>query len=866
MPTLSEQVSSAVAVLELSADKAKAIVETDAVIETETGNIKTLPKVIREAEAEFKDRLQKMAFIRVGTFTDGFTLTDARQVLIWELSQGGNGKEYSWNGELPRYVSPLTAPNAVGWIDRSGDIALEELNVHSRSSNAHPELYQFITAEANRAEAARDAALLQSGVYSDEATGRAAVADGAYFKVQGGGDVATYEYRRTNSSTSVLVATYPSINAITAIINAIYYINRITGKNFIVSPNLFDKSDSGFTTGYFVNHFTGALASNASYMSSGYVPVSAATTYYIYPKSYLAWYDKNKTYISGVSSSDTNNAQTSPANAAYLRFTIPVTAGAAQDTAYVVLGSSALSAYSDFGAYLDGSRVIGLTYANMSDELASAVFYLKRVISGGLIETKNIFNKNDADFTDNYLVNNSSGVLQANTGYSATGFIPVTPSTAYYLSYKSFISWYDKNKKYISGSSNSDTNNAQTSPSNARYLRCSILKSSATKDNFYVVKGSSALSKYEDYGSTLATSRLSGVDSAQIKNKAVTADKTDFLISSKNLFNKNAITPNVFAGADGVQISSSTYSLSDFIEVTPGASYFCSSNTLNARFLTAYDSDKNVVSASGLNAASSLITVPTTGVKYYRFTLYNSEIDSYQFELGTSRSTYSTYHYTFDSKVISPSSAGWVDKIAYSFGDSITAQNKWQPLAASALGLAHSNFGVGGRRVSGKTGMCQDSAINLIPSDANLVMVLGGTNDWAQSVVLGNTESTNSEEFYGAYNQMCQKLTTRFPSSTIVLLTTPYGELPNRLSDGSNWSNAYTNNVGLTTREYAEAVRVMGKRWGFPVIDLSDCGWNSINVSAFTEADGGHIHPNTDGAKRIARVCIGRLLDLQPLS
>ena len=60
------------------------------------------------------------------------------------------------------------------------------------------------------AENARDAALIQSGVYETEALGRAAVADGQAFKVEGSGNVAAYEYRRTNSTTSVLIATYPS--------------------------------------------------------------------------------------------------------------------------------------------------------------------------------------------------------------------------------------------------------------------------------------------------------------------------------------------------------------------------------------------------------------------------------------------------------------------------------------------------------------------------------------------------------------------------------------------------------------------------------------------------------------------------------
>lgn len=60
------------------------------------------------------------------------------------------------------------------------------------------------------AELARDAAMVGAVTYPDEATGRAAVADGAYFKVIGSGDVAAREYRRMSASTSELVAVYPN--------------------------------------------------------------------------------------------------------------------------------------------------------------------------------------------------------------------------------------------------------------------------------------------------------------------------------------------------------------------------------------------------------------------------------------------------------------------------------------------------------------------------------------------------------------------------------------------------------------------------------------------------------------------------------
>lgn len=69
------------------------------------------------------------------------------------------------------------------------------------------------------AQGARDAALIQAGVYVDEPTGRAAVADGQSFKVQGDGvTVAAYEYRRVNAnSVSTLIAKYPAADAVAAL-------------------------------------------------------------------------------------------------------------------------------------------------------------------------------------------------------------------------------------------------------------------------------------------------------------------------------------------------------------------------------------------------------------------------------------------------------------------------------------------------------------------------------------------------------------------------------------------------------------------------------------------------------------------------
>ena len=106
------------------------------------------------------------------------------------------------------------------------------------------------TAAKTAAEAARDAAIIGSGSYATEADGRAAVADGAAFKVQGSGDVAAYEYRRINSTTSVLIATYPSLTAVTAQYDNVSALIQPIDQGMWLSPSSVTDAKLGFVRNY----------------------------------------------------------------------------------------------------------------------------------------------------------------------------------------------------------------------------------------------------------------------------------------------------------------------------------------------------------------------------------------------------------------------------------------------------------------------------------------------------------------------------------------------------------------------------------------------------------------------------------------
>lgn len=74
-------------------------------------------------EAEFDGRLAGMAFVRVGTFAAGYTLTDMRQTLLHT-----DGHEYGWTGAFPKVVAAGSSPTPTGsgeWIDRS-DVTMRD--------------------------------------------------------------------------------------------------------------------------------------------------------------------------------------------------------------------------------------------------------------------------------------------------------------------------------------------------------------------------------------------------------------------------------------------------------------------------------------------------------------------------------------------------------------------------------------------------------------------------------------------------------------------------------------------------------------------------------------------------------------------
>jgi len=110
-------------------------------------------------------------------------------------------------------------------------------------------------------------------------------------------------------------------------------------------------------------------------------------------------------------------------------------------------------------------------------------------------------------------------------------------------------------------------------------------------------------------GGSVAVVGENAVLTENIVNQAVTMKKTNF-IKTVNLFNKDTVISGGYIGVDGVEVSSSNWYYSDFIEVESGRTYTINDGLSNVGALL-YDSNQNFLEAVYAEGEVSLGQVRT---------------------------------------------------------------------------------------------------------------------------------------------------------------------------------------------------------------------------------------------------------------
>ena len=117
----------------------------------------------------------------------------------------------------------------------------------------------------------------------------------------------------------------------------------------------------------------------------------------------------------------------------------------------------------------------------------------------------------------------------------------------------------------------------------------------------------------------------------------------DITRTGKNLFDKNAVTPNAYLNADGVEKPTQTFSVSDYIKIIPNNSITYSG--AESGFGTSprtcyYDEHKNFMESVRLSSRTGTLTPIAS---YVRFSFANADLNTVQVEIGSSATPYEEY-------------------------------------------------------------------------------------------------------------------------------------------------------------------------------------------------------------------------------
>lgn len=229
--------------------------------------------------------------------------------------------------------------------------------------------------------------------------------------------------------------------------------------------NLFNSTTK--INGYHVNNIDGKLIANESFTTTDYIAVKADTKYIGTTTRFVAFYDKNKVFISGITNaSGTGSLSVStPAECKYIRWSF-LTTGIA--LFQIELGK-VLTTYEPFNVnFLSNSK---------------------------FKQCKNLFNLQDT--VKDFYCSQTTGLSISFTGLQMSNYISVLPNTIYYRNLSTRVCFFDDNKVFISGDF---TIGAITTPVNCKYVIISATDSDVLRLQFE--KGDVG-TNYEDFGYTV---------------------------------------------------------------------------------------------------------------------------------------------------------------------------------------------------------------------------------------------------------------------------------------------------------------------------------------------------------------------------
>lgn len=267
-------------------------------------------------------------------------------------------------------------------------------------------------------------------------------------------------------------------------VNYILGVGNVKPENaafFRRTRNLFNKSTT--TLNKHVDAWSGKIIDNLNAQASDFIPVKANQRYTLNYPQQIAWFDKDKKYISGISMGNVFTAL-SPGNAAYVRIT--------------VMNENIDSVQFEEGLYKTD-------YVNYGFEFDEENYFNAKPILSVIYDkpSKNLFNK--ANVIKGRQINYTAGTTSSNAETFYAFKIKVEPNQDYTLNVASFaLAFYNANDEYISGLQNQRT---FTTPGSVEYLQFSTALSNL--DTTQLEKGRES-TPYSEYGNKISAENIDG--------------------------------------------------------------------------------------------------------------------------------------------------------------------------------------------------------------------------------------------------------------------------------------------------------------------------------------------------------------------
>ncbi len=149
------------------------------------------------------------------------------------------------------------------------------------------------------------------------------------------------------------------------------------------------------------------------------------------------------------------------------------------------------------------------------------------------------------------------------------------------------------------------------------------------------------------------------------------------------------------------------------------------------------------------------------------------------------------------------------DSITEGHGTSAPEHIYWN-VVEQLTGAACKGYGIGGTRIARqqKPSECETadryfgSRVAEMDPEADIVMVLGGTNDYGHGdAPLGHPADRTPDTFYGAMHDLCRQLIEKYPTAVIVFMT------PTHRLDEERLVNEWGVRNVATLGTYAQVIR-----------------------------------------------------------